>query len=181
MTTKNIISLLIFITAGVFYFNFVAAFKFEMVDNVLEEHENLQTAFNQAKDQLSLTKLKEKKSALNLQEVNILENFVPARLKSGTFVYNLAQFANQNRLTLKGMQYTVVKDLDNDASKDKLKKLMIEFTMDGRYEDFISWIQVVENANTLVTVESIRGIRNSTLSDIITFNVRMSVFAQEVD
>jgi Tfp pilus assembly protein PilO len=121
---KNIFSLLIFAIALVFYFNFVEPFKVEAVDNVVSEYENLQTAYDRAQDQLSLDALKTKKNQLTLQEVNVMENFVPNKLKSGTFVYNLAQFANQNRLLIKSIQYTIV-DQSKEAGAQKTKKQSI--------------------------------------------------------
>jgi len=176
MNPKNIFSILIFVIAGVFYYNFVSAFKVDHVDEVVNQYDSLQIAFVRAQDQLSLTKLKEKRDALTLQETNVLENFVPAKLKSGTFVYNLAQFANQNRLTLKTIQYSVVKE-----EKEKEKRLIIDFTVDGRYEDFTRWLSTIENANTLIEVESIRGTKTGNVNDIITFNVKMIVSALSVD
>jgi Tfp pilus assembly protein PilO len=179
---KNIFSLLIFAIALVFYFNFVDPFKVEAVDNVVSEYENLQTAYDRAQDQLSLDALKTKKNQLTLQEVNVMENFVPNKLKSGTFVYNLAQFANQNRLLIKSIQYTIVdQSKEAGAQKTKDKRLIVEFTIDGRYEDFAKWMAAIENANTLISVQNIRGVKNSVNTDIITFNVKLESYALEID
>ena len=179
---KNIFSLLIFSISALFYSNFVEVFKVEAVDNIVMEHADLQTAFTRAQDQLSLTALKDKKNQLTLNEVNIMENFVPAKLKSGTFVYNLAQFANQNRLIIKSIQYTVVDEgKEAGAVKTKDKRLIVEFTLDGRYEDFTKWMSTIENANTLISVQSVRGVKNNINSDIITFNVKLLVYALDVD
>lgn len=180
MNTKNLFSGLMFLISIVFYMNFVDAFKVEMVDDVINEHNNLQTAFERAQDQLSLNSLKDKKSSLTLSEVNILENFIPNKLNSGTFVYNLAQFANQNRLVFKSIQYSIFND-GTAASEEQLKRLTVEFTLTGRYEDFVTWVKAIENANTLVTIQSIRGVRESPNSDIIAFNVRFVVHAHNID
>jgi Tfp pilus assembly protein PilO len=179
---KNIFALLIFSIAVVFYYNFTEPFRLNYLEPISSEYENLSAAFVRAKDQLSLDALKTKKNQLSLQEVNILENFVPIRLKSGTFVYNLAQYANQNRLILKSIQYSVVdegREVANVKTRDK--RLVMEFTLDGRYEDFAKWLSVVENANTLISVESVRGVRNSVTSDIITFNVKLVTYALDID
>lgn len=179
---KNIFALLIFCIALVFYYNFAAPFKVDYVDPVVSEYENLSTALARAEDQLSLESFKTKKNQLTLQELNIMENFVPVKLKSGTFVYNLAQYANQNRLILKSIQYSVVDEgREVGAVKTKDKRLVIEFTLDGRYEDFSKWMSTIENANTLISVESVRGVRNNAASDIITFNVRLVTYALDID
>ena len=179
---KNIFALLICCIAVVFYYNFAAPFKLDYVDPVVLEYENLSTAFARAEDQLSLGSLKTKKNQLSLREVNIMENFVPVKLKSGTFVYNLAQFANQNRLSLKSIQYSVIDEgKESGGIKVKDKRLVIEFTLDGRYEDFARWMSTVENATTLITVENIRGVKNSVASDIITFNVKLVTYALDID
>lgn len=157
-------------------------FKTEAVDNIVMEYENLSTAFTRAEDQLSLEALKTKKNQLTLQELNIMENFVPVRLKSGTFVYNLAQYANQNRLIIKSIQYSVADEgKESGAIKTKDKRLIMEFTMDGRYEDFTKWMSTIENANTLISVVSVRGVKNSVASDIITFNVKLVAYALDID
>ncbi len=179
---KNIFAFLILCIAAVFYFNFVEPFKLEHVDNVVNEYDNLSTAFARAQDQLSLEALKVKKNQLSLQETNVVENFVPNKLKSGTFVYNLAQYANQNRLSIKSIQYSVANDTKEDATtKLKENRLIIEFTLDGRYEDFTRWMSAIENANTLISVESVRGVRNNMASDIITFNVKLVTYALVID
>jgi Tfp pilus assembly protein PilO len=176
---KNLFSILIFFIAVVFYYNFVEPFKFEKVDDVVTEYENLQTAYTNAQNQLSLESLKQKKNSLSLQEQNLLENFVPVRLKSGTFVYNLAQYANQNRLIIKSIQYTVA-NKSPDVKKE-YEQLIVEFTVDGRYEDFLKWMGNVENANTLIEIQSVRGIKNNAASDVVTFNVKLSTTAINID
>lgn len=154
----------------------------DYVDPILSEYDNLNTAFARAEDQLSLEALKNKKNQLTLQEVNIMENFVPVRLKSGTFVYNLAQFANQNRLSLKSIQYSVVDEgRETAGTRTKDKRLVMEFTLEGRYEDFTRWMSAIESATTLISVESVRGVKNSVSSDIITFNVKLVTYALDID
>lgn len=179
---KNIFAALIFCIAIVFYYNFAEPFRVDYVDPIVTEYDSLSTAFLRAENQLSLEALKSKKNQLTLQETNVLENFVPIKLKSGTFVYNLAQYANQNRLILKSIQYSVVDEgKEVGAVKTKDKRLVMEFTLDGRYEDFAKWMSTVENANTLISVESVRGVKNSVASDIITFNVKLVTYALDID
>ena len=67
------------------------------------------------------------------------------------------------------------------AVKTKDKRLIVEFTLDGRYEDFTKWMSTIENANTLISVQSVRGVKNNINSDIITFNVKLLVYALDVD
>lgn len=180
---KNIFALLIMSIAVVFYYNFSEPFRINYVDPVVSEYENLSLAFTRAEDQLSLEALKTKKNQLTLQELNVVENFIPVKLKSGTFVYNLAQFANQNKLILKSIQYSVIDEGKEQGGgiKNKDKRLVAEFTLDGRYEDFTRWMSAIENANTLVSVESVRGVKNNASSDIITFNVKLITYALDID
>jgi hypothetical protein len=57
----------------------------------------------------------------------------------------------------------------------------VEFTVDGRYEDFLKWMGNVENANTLIEIQSVRGIKNNAASDVVTFNVKLSTTAINID
>jgi Tfp pilus assembly protein PilO len=176
MSTKNIIAILIVLLSGMFYYYFVDPYKVEAIDTISEELLNLQTAYTNAQNQLSLQALKSKKDSLSIQEANILENFVPKKLHSGKFVYDLAQFANQNRLKIKSIQYSV----NEDGSNNKTKRLQVEFTFEGRYEDFSAWLNSIEKANVLIDVDNIRGAKIPN-SEIITFNVKLYAYGIQID
>jgi flagellar biosynthesis chaperone FliJ len=97
-----------------FVYSFVLPFKEQVVDTSNVQLTNLQTAYDQATQQLSLKALRLKKQQLDENQASFLQNFIPTELHSGQFVYNLGQLANQNRLTLKGLQYTVLDDTLNN-------------------------------------------------------------------
>ncbi len=180
MNPKNTFAILMFVTAGIFYYSFIMPFKSTAVDNVSVELGKLQAAYDQATQQLSLKTLRLKKQGLTEQNLGIVNNFVPEKLHSGTFTYNVAQLANQSGLTLKGLQYTVLDDtLTNAASGEK--KLLVEFSMDGRYEDFSSWIQKIERSNVLIDVESIRGAKAGNSGTTINFNVKLYAYGINID
>lgn len=149
------------------------------IDTTSDELAKLQTAYDQATRQLSLKALRLKRSALDEDQLNFLRSFIPPNLHSGQFVYNLGQLANQNRLTLKGLQYTVIDDTLNNPQGEK--KLLVEFTMDGRYEDFVSWLGAIERSNVLIDIESFRGAKTSNTSDIITLYVKMYAYGLSID
>lgn len=149
------------------------------VDNVESERAELQSAYDQATQQLSLKALRLKRSQLGDRELSFLQNFIPQNLHSGYFVYNLGQMANQNRLSLRTLQYTVVNsDL---ASGNSEKKLMVEFTMDGSYGDFMNWLRQVETSDVLIDVESVRGAKISNNSDVITFYVKLYAYGMDIN
>jgi Tfp pilus assembly protein PilO len=102
MNTKNILAIILFAISGILLYTFVLPFKAEGVDTVTVELDKLQSAYERASQQVALKNLRLKKQRLGTQELSILENFVPQDLRSGYFVYNLAQLANQNGLILKG-------------------------------------------------------------------------------
>jgi hypothetical protein len=178
MNTKSIFSLLLFLISGLFMYSFVLPFKTSYVDPVSAQLDQISTAFNQASSKTALDRLKIKKDSLSEQELNLLQNFIPNNLHSGTFVYNLAQLANQNRLTLKGLQYTIIEDT---VRPDSEKKLAVEFSLDGRYEDFYAWLQNIDRSNILIDVDSFRGVKNSNNSDIITFNIKMYTYGININ
>jgi Tfp pilus assembly protein PilO len=184
MNTKNFFAALIFLITGLFIYSFVLPFKEQVVDNAADQLSKLESAYAQATQQLSLKALRLKKQQLDENQLSFLQNFIPVRLHSGQFVYNLAQLANQNHLTLKGLQYTVLDDsLNNAQAKDqqKEKRLLVEFTMDGKYEDFAAWFRSVERSNVLIDIDSFRGTKNSNNSDIITFNVKSYTYGISID
>lgn len=177
MNPKNIISILIIALATLFYFNFVDPFKVEAVDNVSLELENLSLAYEKAKDQLSLNNLKSKKDALTLNQLSVLQNYIPTKMHSGKFVYDLAQLANQSRMRIKTIQYTV----SEDPADKTAKRMQVDFTLEGRYEDFTIWLSQIEKATTLVDVDSIRAVKSLPTSDVITFNVKLYSYALQID
>ena len=61
------------------------------------------------------------------------------------------------------------------------KKMLMEFTIEGRYEDFNSWLSKIEKSNVLIDVDSVRGVKNSPSSDTITFNIKMYTYALQID
>ena len=179
MNTKNIFAFLIFCITALFLYSFVFPFKALAIDNVSVQLSNLQNAYETATKQLSLKTLRLKKQQLSEQDLALLQNFIPQSLHSGTFVYNLGQLANQNRLTLKSLQYTVIDDALTMPKGEK--KLVVEFTMSGRYEDFTAWMQSLEKSNALIDIVSVRGTKNSNASEIITFNVKMYTYGIRID
>ncbi len=179
MNTKNIFAILILAIVGLLMYSFILPFKALAVDNVSEELVTLQSAYEHATQQLSLKTLRMKKQQLSEQDSALLINFIPQNLHSGQFVYNLGQIANLNRMNLKGLQYAVIDDTLNNPTGEK--KLMVEFTMEGRYEDFANWIYTLENSNVLIDVESIRGAKAANTGETITFYVKLFAYGINID
>jgi Tfp pilus assembly protein PilO len=178
MNTKSIFSLLLFLISGLFLYSFVLPFKTSHVDPISDQLEKISNAYSQANSGAAIDRLKIKKNSLSEQELNLLQNFIPNNLHAGTFVYNLAQLANQSRLTLKGLQYTVIEDTLKPNAE---KKLAVEFVLDGRYEDFYIWLQNIDRSNILIDVDSFRGVKNSNNSDVITFNIKMYTYGININ
>jgi Tfp pilus assembly protein PilO len=179
MNTKNIFAVLILVIVGLLVYSFILPFKEVAVDNVSEELVKLQTAFEQASQQLSLKTLRMKRQQLSEQDSALLTNFIPQNLHSGQFVYNIGQIANLNRMNLKGLQYAVIDDTLNNPTGEK--KLMVEFTMEGRYEDFANWVRTLENSNVLIDVESIRGAKTANSGETITFYAKLFAYGINID
>ncbi len=179
MSPKNTFAILIILIAAIFFYSFVYAFKVEAVNDLSLELTNLQTAYANAANELSLRDLRLKKSQLTSQNMQVLENFVPQSLHSGVFVYNLAQLANQSGLSMRSIQYIVIDETANNPNGEK--RLQVEFTMDGRYENFSGWLRSVEYANVLVDVESIRAAKTSNTNDNIAFTVKMYAYGLNID
>lgn len=180
MTPKNIFAALLLLTSGIMYWTFVLPFKEFAVDNISTEEKKLQAAYEQATQQLSLKALRLKKQQLTTENMQVIENFIPAKLHSGQFVYNISQLANQNGLTVKGLQYTVLDDtLTNPKGGEK--KLQVEINMDGRYEAFSEWIRNVERSNVLIDVISVRGAKTSNTGDTISFTVKLYAYGLNID
>ncbi len=180
MSNKNIFAIIIIAVSGLFLFSFILPFKAAVVDPVVDQTTNLETAYAQATQQLSLKTLRAKKQQLGEEEINFLRNFVPNKLHSGQFVYNLGQLANQKRLTVKGIQYTVLNDTAVSATPSE-KRLLVELTLDGKYEDFNEWLKTIERSDVLIDIESFRGSKVSNNSDIITFQVKMYSYGTNID
>lgn len=181
MNMKKIIAYLIFAISGLFFYMFVWDFKTQQVDTVYVQKQDLETAYNQATQQQSLKVLRNKKQQLGDTEQRFLSRFIPQNLHSGRFVYNLGQLANQNRLLLKSIQYTVV-DSTNSNNKDGERKLMVELTMNGRYGDFIAWLKQIETSDVLIDVDSFRGQKDSNNNgEAITFYVRLYAYGNKID
>jgi hypothetical protein len=160
----------------------VLPFKELTVDVAANELVKLETAYEGADKQLSLQGLRLKKQQLNEQDLNLLKNFIPQNLHAGYLVYNLGQMANQNRLTLKGLQYSIISEQPNANLKLSTdKKLMIEFTVEGRYADYINWLTRIETTNVLIDVESVRATKNSNQSDIISFHTKMYAYGININ
>lgn len=179
MSTKNLFAILLIFISGLILWSFVLPFKELAVDNVSAQLTGLQSAYENATQQLSLKTLQNKKMLLNEQQISLLENFIPQQLHSGSFVYNLGQLANQNRLTVKGLQYTVMDDTLQNPNGEK--KLQVEFTMDGSYEDFTKWLGIIEKSNVLIDVNSVRAVKSSNSSSVITFYVKMFAYGINID
>jgi Tfp pilus assembly protein PilO len=180
MNTKKIIAYLIIVSSLLFLYFFVWDFKVANVDTVYAQKLDLETAYNQATQQQSLKVLRSKRSQLGNSEQSFLNRFIPQNLHSGRFVYNLGQLANQNRLMLKSIQYTV---MDSSTSiKDGEKKLMVELTMNGRYPDFINWLKSIETSDVLIDVDSFRGQKdNNNNGEVILFYVRLYAYGNKID
>lgn len=179
MSPKNIFAILLLITAGLLYWTFVDPFKTQYVDSVQVELDKLRTAYDQATQQIALKTLRIKKQQLTAENLDLIDSFIPATLHSGRFVYNLSQLANQNGLTLKGLQYSVIDDSAINPNSEK--KLQVELAMDGRYESFVSWLQQVERSNVLIDVESIRGVKNQNSGETISFTVRLYAYGLNIN
>jgi Tfp pilus assembly protein PilO len=180
MSNNNIFAIIIVLVSGVFLYTFTLPFKAFAVDPVVEQSAGLKTALEQATQQLSLKTLRAKKQQLSDGEISFLKNFVPENLHSGLFVYNLGQIANQKKLSVKGIQYSIIEDLSND-NKVKDKKLLVDLTLSGRYEDFELWLSTIEKSDVLIEVESFHGSKESNSSEIITFLVKLYAYGINID
>lgn len=174
MNPKTILAFLIFAITGIFLYTFVLPFKTEAVDTVLDELTKLDSAYKEASETTALNALRLKKNQLQEQDLVLLQNFIPQKLHAGYLVYNLGQMANQNDLTLKSLQYSILTDKSE-------KRLLIEYTTEGKYTDFIQWLERVEKSNVLIDVESIRASKNSNKSDVVTFYTKMYAYGIDIN
>lgn len=175
MINKNIILLLTIVTAGLIWWWFAVPFNERVVAPLSAELDSLQ----QARDrytQINLDTLKRKVSTLGATQAQVLETYIPKQLRSGRLVYVLSQLAQQNRLSIKGIQYSVV-----DVQGQSGKKLVIEFQLEGFYENFVSWVRAVELSDVLVDVEDIKAAKVNNVSDVISFTIKMSAYGINID
>lgn len=179
MFTKNVtLSLLIFLAIASLWL-FVLPFKSKINEPLQAELDSLNEARNRY-DQIDINSLKQKIAVLDPNQLRLLEAYVPKELRSGKLVYTLAQLAQQNKLNLKSIQYSIVDSADLQAVGAK-KKLVIEFQMEGFYENFISWLKVVELSDTLVDIDSVRSAKVNNSSDVVAFNVKMTAYGISID
>ncbi len=177
MNIKNIISLIIISLALVFYFLFVKPFEAAVLDPVTVQLEKIKSASEKTQNLLSLNNLRQKKLALGERETSLLSSFIPLNLRSGDLIYRLSGVASQNRLTLKGIQFSDVSEKDSSD-----KKLLIDMNLDGSYEDFYRWLGTIERSSTLIDVESIRATKSSgNNSDLLSFTVKMYAYGINID
>lgn len=179
MNIKTIFSILLLALSGYFFYSFVLVFKETAVDNVSEQLVKLESAYTQATEQVQLKALQTKKQILMEREINFLQNFIPQNLHSGRFVYNLGQMANQNRMTIKNLQYSIVDDSSTNPSGEK--KLVVEFTLDGRYEDFTNWLGKVERSEVLMDIQNLRASKSGNNSEVISFYVKLHAYGLKID
>jgi hypothetical protein len=177
MFTKNITLSLIILVSILTIWWFALPFKAQVVDPLKTELSSLQDARDKYKDQINIDDLQRKVTSLNEVQKKVLDSYIPKELRSGRLVYNIAQLAQQNRLNIKGVQYSVV---DSQASQLG-KRLVMEFQVEGFYENIVSWVRTVELSDVLVDVESIKGSKINNTSDIIGFTVKMSAYGVRID
>ena len=137
-------------------------------------------AYEQADQQLALKALRIKRQQLTEAEAELLKKFIPEQVNSGRFAYNMGQLANQNRLTLKSIQYSTV-DVAQNESSSKEKKVSVEMSLDGRYEDFVAWVKLVEHSNVLIDFDYIKAAKVSNNSDILNFNIKVYTYGINID
>lgn len=178
MLYKNLFSIVILFLSGLFYFNFIDPFKLEVVDPVVNEFEKVKAGFEKSEQLLTLNNLRQKKQSLSVQETAILENYIPTHLHSGDLIYRLGNVAVQNRLSVKGIQFSKLED--STSNQDLDKKLLIDMTLEGKYEDFYLWLSTIEKSNRLVDVVSIRANKNG-VGEIISFSVKMYAYGIQID
>ncbi len=180
MNTKIIYSGIIVVATGLFLYTFILPFKAMAVDTVDEELVKLESGLQRAREQESLKMLRLKKQQLGTQELLLLQNFIPGNLHSGAMIYNLAQLGNVNRLSVKSLQYSLVEDKKSEQDA-KEKKLLVEISLEGRYEDFTKWLDVIEKSNVLIDVVNIRAAKVSNTSEILVFNVKLYTYGINID
>lgn len=175
MMSRNIIFSLLMVLALLTVWWFEIPFRDAVVMPLQTELTSLQDAKDRY-SQINLDDLKRRVTTLSSVQSGVLNTYIPKSLRSGRIVYTLAQLAQQNRLNIKGIQYSVV-DVPNQAGK----KLVIEFQLEGFYENFVAWIRGVELSDVLVDVEDIKAAKVNNLSDIVAFTVKMSAYGISID
>lgn len=174
MANKFIISLVLFVLAGVLIWKLAIPFDDEIISPMYDQVTNLQDGYNKATKQLTLDTLRQKKDQISGKQQQLLQTYIPTELHSGKLVYNLVGTAFQNRLQIKNLQYSVI---DMDKDKEGLnKKLSIEFQIEGDYNDFINWLSLIENSDVLIDTENVRGAKINNASNRISWTVKMSAY-----
>lgn len=175
MMSRSINLFLTIVVALLTIWWFAIPFRNEVIVPLETELESLQGA-KERYSKINLDALKRKVVALDSFQSKILESYIPKSLRSGRLVYTLAQLAQQNRLNIRGIQYSVV-DMQNSGGK----KLVIEFQLEGFYENFVAWIRGVELSDVLINVEDIKAAKINNISDVIGFTVKMSAYGINID
>lgn len=175
MLSKNIIYSLIILTAGLAIWWLAIPFQDQVVVPLQTELTSLQEAKERYK-QIDIPAIKRKITSLDSTQAKVLETYIPKELRSGRLVYTIAQLAQQNRLSIKGIQYSVV-DVPNQSGK----KLVMEFQIEGFYENFVAWVRAVELSDVLVDVEDIKAAKINNTSDVVSFTTKLSAYGITID
>lgn len=179
MQNKNIFSVVIIVLAIAIYYFFSVPFNERAVVPLSGEYTNLRDAFDRFSTKISLDNLRKQKQNLSELENRILGTFIPENLHSGKFVYNISQTVIQNRLTIRNVQFSILET--NSPKEGSTKKLSVELQFEGQYENFVSWIGLLEKADILVDIESIKMVRISNNSDTLMFTVKLSAYGINIE
>lgn len=177
MLSKNIISIILAVLSLSALWYFSLPFNEEVIAPLQDELSSVKDARDRYKTQINIPELESKITNLSADQKRVLESYIPRELRSGRLVYTIAQLAQQNRLDLKGIQYSIVNDNTNEVGK----KLSMEFQVEGFYENVIAWIKAVELSDTLVDVESLKAGKVNNVTDIVSFTVKMSAYGVRID
>jgi hypothetical protein len=177
MLSKNIISVILVVLAFSALWYFSLPFNEQVIAPLQDELSSIEDARDRYKTQINISALEAKVTNLSADQKRVLESYIPRELRSGRLVYTIAQLAQQNRLNLKGIQYSVVNSADNETGQ----KLTMEFQVEGFYENIIAWIKAVEISDTLVDVESLKAGKVNNTSDVVSFTVKMSAYGVRID
>lgn len=175
MFNRNILLSVIILVAVLSVWWFALPFNERAVVPLDAELSSLQEARDRY-TQLDLSALKRKVASLDALQARMLDSYVPRQLHSGRLVYTIAQLAQQNRLNIKGIQYSVV-----DVQGQVGKKLAMEFQVEGFYENMVAWVHGVELSDVLVDIEDVKAAKISNMNDIISLTVKMSAYGIQID
>jgi hypothetical protein len=177
MLSKNIISIITTVLAFSTLWYFSLPFNEQVILPLQDELSSIEDARDRYQTQINIPALEAKITNLSTDQKRVLESYIPRELRSGRLVYTIAQLAQQNRLDLKGVQYSVV----DSNNKEVGQKLTMEFQVEGFYENVVAWIKAVELSDTLVDVESLKAGKVNNVSDIVAFTVKMSAYGVRID